>query len=327
MNSNYDDERDDPQDEMQLARRHAQRSTDVERDDVRRLQRKSKRFKHSYAELAPAPAEPVQATAHAFRPLFTGAKHERQWIMEYLGPFYDDHVITDVLRQVKGGKEATVYCCRAHPAIGVELIAAKVYRPRMFRQLRNDAVYRKGREVIDKEGKEARGRRENLAMQKKTAFGQVLRHTTWLANEFQTLRRLSAAGADVPKPFARSDNAILMEYLGDKTFPAPALSQVRLEPHAAHVLWQRLMDNLELMLAHDCVHGDLSAYNVLYWNGEVKIIDLPQAVNPYVNPEAFVLFGRDVERVCQYFDRYGVNSNPGQIARDFWARHVLHSRR
>lgn len=326
MNKEYDESPDDSKYETHLARRHAQRSTDMGRDEVRPLQRKSKRFKHSYAEVAPAPVEPGKDTEEEFKPSFSGSKHERQWIMEYLGPFYDDHVITDVLRQVKGGKEATVYCCRAHPAIGVDLIAAKVYRPRMFRQLRNDAVYRKGRELIDAEGKEARGRREKLAMQKKTDFGQTLRHTTWLANEFQTLRRLYAAGADVPKPFASSDNAILMEYLGDETFPAPALSQVRLDPHAAHLLWKRLMGNIELMLAHDRVHGDLSAYNVLYWNGHARIIDLPQAVDPYVNPEAFFLLGRDVERVCQHFDRYGVNSNPGQITLDLWERHILRSK-
>src|SRR5690349_2292034 len=39
------------------------------------------------------------------------SKHEREWITIYLGAFYDDHLITDVLRRVKGGKEATVYCC------------------------------------------------------------------------------------------------------------------------------------------------------------------------------------------------------------------------
>jgi RIO kinase 1 len=332
LNTQYDDYPEESNHEAHLASRHAQRSTDMERDDVRRLKRKSKRFKHSYPELAPATAETGEANAASddgnkeFRPSFAGSKHEHQWIMEYLGPFYDDHLIADVLRQVKGGKEATVYCCRANPALGVDLIAAKVYRPRMFRQLRNDAVYRRGREMVDEEGKEARGRREKLAMEKKTKFGQTLRHTTWLTNEFQTLRRLHAAGADVPKPLASSDNAILMEYLGEVSYPAPALGQVRLEPHAARVLWQRLMDNVELMLAHDRVHADLSAYNVLYWNGDIKIIDMPQAVDPYVNPEAFALLGRDVDRLCQHFDRYGVNSNPGQITRELWERHILRTK-
>ena len=42
--------------------------------------------------------------------------HERQWLIESLTPFYRDNVITDVTRRVKGGKEANVYCCIAHPA-------------------------------------------------------------------------------------------------------------------------------------------------------------------------------------------------------------------
>src|SRR5436305_757337 len=47
------------------------------------------------------------------------SKHELEWILTYLGGFYDDHLITDVLRRVKGGKEATVYCClAASPGIG-----------------------------------------------------------------------------------------------------------------------------------------------------------------------------------------------------------------
>ncbi len=116
-----------------------------------------------------------------------------------------------------------------------------------------------------------------------------------------------------------------MEYIGDEAIPAPALETVQLEPHAAQLLWKRLMDNVELMLAHACVHGDLSAYNVLYWNGHSKIIDLPQTVDPYINPQAFALLGRDIERVCKYFDQYGVDSNAGQITRELWERHVLHS--
>ncbi len=290
-------------------------------------QQKSKRFTPGRGEISTTVTETGDEKQSDFRPSYTGSKFERQWILTYLGLFYSEGLITDVLRQVKGGKEATVYCCRANPVLGVDMVAAKVYRPRMFRQLRNDAVYRQGREVIGEEGKEVRGRREKLAMKKKTDFGRVLRQTTWLTNEFETLRRLHAAGADVPKPFASSENAILMEYVGDEKFPAPALSQVRLSPAAARSLFDRLLHNLELMLAHDCIHADLSAFNVLYWNGEAKIIDLPQAVNPYVNSEGFALLSRDVERLCDYFARYSIPCNPRQVARDLWDRYVLHRSR
>lgn len=275
------------------------------------------------AQLANTLADAGDDSQRGFNPSFTGSKHERQWIMTYLGPFYEDQVILDVLRQVKGGKEATVYVCRANPVLGVELLAAKVYRPRMFRQLRNDAMYRRGREVVGEEGKEVRGRREALAMKKKTDFGQTLRHTTWLVNEYETLMRLHAAGVRVPKPFASSDNAILMEYIGDEKTAAPALNSVRLQPHAAHVLFNGLMHDVGRMLENDRVHADLSAYNVLYWRGEARMIDLPQAIDPYVNPDAFAILGRDIERLCQYFARQGVDANAAQITRDLWNRHIL----
>ena len=47
------------------------------------------------------------------------------------------------------------------------------------------------------------------------------------------------------------------------------------------------MRNVELMLSLGRIHGDLSAYNVLYWQGEVKIIDFPQAIEPATNPGVY----------------------------------------
>src|SRR5438270_11127673 len=41
----------------------------------------------------------------AFRPTYTGSRHEMHWILTYLSSFYEDCQILDVLRQVKGGKE------------------------------------------------------------------------------------------------------------------------------------------------------------------------------------------------------------------------------
>src|SRR4051794_15966097 len=34
------------------------------------------------------------------------SNHETEWILNYLGGFYDLHLITDVIRRVKAGKEA-----------------------------------------------------------------------------------------------------------------------------------------------------------------------------------------------------------------------------
>jgi RIO kinase 1 len=243
--------------------------------------------------------------------------------MTYLSPFYQDHQILDVLRQVKGGKEATVYCCKAHPSTGLDLVAAKVYRPRMFRSFKNDSEYWSSRLMLDGEGKAMRDKRYTKAIQQGTRFGQQARFASWLYHEFSTLQLLHAAGADVPKPIASDDNAILMEYRGEEEVAAPTLSQVAIPREEARELFERLMRNVELMLKHDRIHGDLSAYNVLYWDGKVTIIDFPQVLDAYSNPNGYKFLKRDVERLCQYFSRQGVQSDPEQITSGMWRRSMV----
>ncbi len=293
--------------------------TPVKRIDRKkpRLTQREKRIRLQAEQAEIAGKLPVDLE-QSFQPTFQPSRHERAWLLGYLEGFYADQVITDVLGKVKGGKEATVYCCAAHPSTGLELIAAKVYRPKIFRSLRNDSLYRQGREFINEEGKAVHSRREALAARKNTRFGQELRHLSWLEAEFQTLQLLYDAGASVPRPIAANDNVILMEYIGGERTPAPALQQVSLSRTAARTIFDRLVSDLRIMLACRRVHADLSAYNVLYWDGRARIIDFPQAVDPLRNPCAAALFTRDVERLCQYFARYHLPIDPHTLATDLW---------
>ena len=68
------------------------------------------------------------------------------------------------------------------------------------------------------------------AMAKRTNYGEELRHQSWIAYEFQSLGLLHAAGADVPRPYAMENNAILMDYIGDMDAAAPTLNTVTLDP-------------------------------------------------------------------------------------------------
>jgi RIO kinase 1 len=252
---------------------------------------------------------------------YKAARHEALWISTALGMFYDDSLITDVLRMVKGGKEANVYCCQANPALGLDLLAAKIYRPRMLRNLKNDALYREGRAVLDDDGKSLRDTRSQRAIRKKTRIGSEMSITSWIEHEYRMLEELYRAGADVPRPVAQAGNAILMAYIGEEGSPAPTLSEVTL-PHAeARPMFDRLMENVRLMLEHHLVHADLSAYNVLYWEGSATIIDFPQGVDSLRNRRAFDLLRRDVERLCQYFTRYGLRANPRALSVDLWNRY------
>jgi RIO kinase 1 len=262
------------------------------------------------------------ADEEIFSPTYQGSRFEREWILTYLGHFHQQHLLTDVLRRVKGGKEANVYCCQADPATGMDLVAAKLYRPRMLRNLRNDARYRQGRSYLDEYGKVIRDHGMLVAIQKGTSVGKESVHTSWLEHEYRALEVLHAAGCSVPRPVAVGENTILMEYIGELDQPAPTLHAVRLSVRQARLIFDRLVEDLKKMLAAGRVHGDLSAYNVLYWQDEARIIDLPQVVDPRQNPDAWELFQRDVTRLCQYFQRYGLGRSPARLASDLWDRHA-----
>jgi RIO kinase 1 len=234
---------------------------------------------------------------------YHATRHERQWITDSLGHFYEAQWIDDVLRLVKGGKEANVYQCAA---------------PRKFRNLKNDHVYRQGRTDLDSDGRAITDDGALHAIRKRTQYGLELTHTSWIEYEFQTLEILHKAGADSPRPYARGNNAILMEYIGDRDVAAPTLNSVHLERDEAQPLFERVMRNVEIMLANARVHGDLSAYNILYWEGQITLIDFPQVIQPEINTSAYNIFERDIRRVCEYFARYGVQARPRQIAADMW---------
>lgn len=260
----------------------------------------------------------------ALGPSLNATSEEMDYLIEQLTPFFTAKIITGVLQRVKGGKEANVYCCAAHPNTGLDLIAAKVYRPRQFRNLKNDSLYRQGRPLLAGDGSVIGQRdwRAHKAIAHKSAFGLRAIQTSWVEYEYQTMKRLHDAGVSVPEPYQNSEHALLMEYLGDVVNAAPTLHLIALERDEAPALFEQLMNDVATMLAQGVVHGDLSAYNVMYWEGAVKIIDFPQMVNPHSNPEARAIFGRDVERLCQYFARFGVRANPRALAQEFWKRHV-----
>lgn len=264
-----------------------------------------------------------------FETTYRPSRYEQGWLLRSLFSFYDEGLITDVLALVKGGKEASVYVCQAHPVTGLDLVAAKVYRPRMFRNLRNDAMYRRGREVLVATGKPAGKDAGTIAraIRNKTAFGLEAAHTSWLMHEFVATEQLYGAGGAVPRPIASSDNAILMSYHGDRGLAAPTLNTIDLEPDEARRLFREVMRNVDLMLQNDLVHGDLSAYNILYWApegspGEMTIIDFPQVVNLHSNPKARFILERDVQRTCEYFSAQCVECDAGAIARELWRRFV-----
>jgi RIO kinase 1 len=231
--------------------------------------------------------------------------------MAAIQEFIDEALVLEVLNVIKSGKEATVYRCRAHPSLGAKWVAVKVYHSINFRNFKDPTVYDEGRRI-------AASGQVRRAMKAHTEFGREAQSAIWTGYEYDTLCALHEAGADVPEPFAATDTAILMEYMGNGAGAAAQLQFADLEPEDARDAWERILWNIELWLRHNVIHADLSPYNILWWNGGPKMIDLPQAVDPRFNPHARKLLERDIRNVATYFRRYGADPDVDGIVQELW---------
>jgi len=249
---------------------------------------------------------------------YKAARFEEGWLLDSLGYFYEQGWISDVLRKVKAGKEASVYLCRSGGQVQAPLVAAKVYRPRMLRNLKNDQLYREGRTVLDENGRAVLDLGMLKAQKKRSVYGEQVRRQSWIAHEFTALQALNAAGGDVPFPYAMAARAVLMGYLGDELQAAPTLNTVNLTDEERGPLFERILKNVDLLLGIGWVHGDLSAYNILYWQGQIALIDFPQVVPARDNRNTYALFERDLTHLCGYFSDQGLALQPRRIAADLW---------
>ncbi len=222
--------------------------------------------------------------------------------------FVDTGIISEVVRLIKSGKESQIYLTRKACKGRVFYFAAKVHTGKTRRPFKRDQIYRAGWCL------EARVQR---AVDKGTRFGRELVDSLWVTQEFDALKRLWQHGANVPQPILRHDNVILMVYLGDPDKPAPKLCETALNAQEAAQALEELVRNLRILLKLNLVHADLSPFNILYWKGKIWIIDLPQSVNLHKNPRATDLLYRDLQCVCNYFQKQGANANPKELFRQF----------
>ncbi len=214
--------------------------------------------------------------------------------------------ITAPGRVLKLGKEATVLCCPAHPSLGVEHVAIKVYKDQSFRNFRNDAAYLRGKVW----------KRRDLAHLK--AFKDEL----WVETEFRVLEKLHAAGIRVPRPYAQIGHGIVMEHVTAGGDDAPMLKHARLSPEDRQRVLEEVLGAVDAMLGCGIVHCDLSVFNILYDGAHPVIIDFPQAVYANTHDDPYELFRRDVDRVVAALMPPGsAEAGAAEIAAELWGRH------
>ncbi|MHA1502754.1 MAG: RIO1 family regulatory kinase/ATPase domain-containing protein, partial [Candidatus Heimdallarchaeota archaeon] len=156
-------------------------------------------------------------------------------------------VITELVAEVNSGKEATIYTAHLK---GSPLIV------KAFRQQNTS---------------------HNRQKRRKTGNAQA-RAASYANREYQFLGKAYRNGVRIPTPAMRINNIIIMQFIGEDWTPAPQLRQAVLE-NPEEVL-DDIIEQLRIMFQYaKIIHGDFSEYNLLFHDGKIVVIDMPQAID------------------------------------------------
>jgi Serine/threonine protein kinase involved in cell cycle control len=142
--------------------------------------------------------------------------------------------------------------------------------------------------------------------------------TLWAKKEYGNLDRMYNNGVRVPRPIAVLDNILAMEFIGEEGARAPMLYELP-EDEITADLYADVMSQIERMVSRaKLIHGDLSEYNVMVYQGKCYIIDVGQAV-PITHENAEELLMRDLKNVSKFFESHGIEvRDPERVFYELW---------
>lgn len=193
-----------------------------------------------------------------------------------------------VLNKLKSGKEADSWLVKSEG----QLLVLKVYT---YASLSTRAKNTEGQWISEPSLRKA--------VRQKTKVSRDLQQRLWTKREYYLLKKLHRQGAIVPSVLGFTDNAILMQYLGNEQIAAPRLIDIKLDDSIKQAVLAKIEESIQLFLDNGIVHADLSAYNILWWSDQPWVIDFPQAIDIRHNPNWEEMYERDLSNVRSYFSK------------------------
>jgi RIO kinase 1 len=144
--------------------------------------------------------------------------------------------------------------------------------------------------------------------------------TVWARKEFGNLEKMYSNDVRVPKPLLVYENVLAMEFIGEDGVRAPLLRELPDEEITKDLYDDVMLQIRNMVLKARLVHGDLSEYNIMVYDGKCYIIDVSQAVT-VTHQNANELLLRDIRNVTRFFESKGVEvEDPESVFRDLWEK-------
>ena len=213
--------------------------------------------------------------------------------------------LDELISGIKTGKEASVF-------LGINsggFFAVKVYTDLRVRSFKRDQAYRQGRFIGDS--------RIEKAIEQGSQKGLDAHQIRWVQEEFRQMKHLGQHGVSVPKAIAVCGISLVMEFIGDEHGnPAPRISDLKIEKDEAKEAFRQSVQNLKRIVGSGRVHGDYSAFNILWHDGKAIVIDFPQVMELKHNQNARAFLERDVHSLCKSFLKQGIKADESEILKE-----------
>uniref|UniRef100_A0AAV1THC2 Serine/threonine-protein kinase RIO1 n=1 Tax=Peronospora matthiolae TaxID=2874970 RepID=A0AAV1THC2_9STRA len=127
----------------------------------------------------------------------------------------------------------------------------------------------------------------------------------WAEKEMRNLRRLRDAGIYCPAPILLRSHVLLMDFIGRDGWAAPRLKDAKISDNRYRECYIYCIKMMRTMY-QKCrlVHGDLSEYNILYYQTKLYFIDVSQSVE-HEHPSANDFLRKDCRNIADYFRKTG----------------------
>ncbi|KAL8581307.1 hypothetical protein ACOMHN_034386 [Nucella lapillus] len=232
----------------------------------------------------------------------------------------NSHLLESLGGCIAEGKESAVFEATGGSMEGVEIpkrVAVKVYKTTLM-DFRTREKYIHGDHRFSSDDYKKQNPRKIIKI--------------WAMKEVANLNRMRKFDVPCPRVVTLKKHVLVMSMIGgDK--PAPKLQEVKLSVADEQDAYEQTLEEVNLSVADEqdayeqtleimktlqakcaLVHADLSAFNLLWHEGRVFVIDVSQAVD-LTHPQAFNFLFRDCTNISTHFQKRGVHGvlSPEQL--------------